>query len=87
VNQRAIWACKICDLCCNRGVPPTPDSLPNDLATAHAMILAQRELLIVAQAKADNAEVRLRQHRGRGGRKMVCGLGICHRNPDFDLFI
>jgi transposase len=60
VNQRAIWACKICDLCCNRGVPPTPDSLPNDLATAHAMILAQREALIVAQAKAENAEAEAR---------------------------
>jgi transposase len=60
VNQRAICACKICDLCCNWFVPPTPDSLPSDLVTAHAMIIAQREVLIVAQAKADNAEAELR---------------------------
>src|SRR5262245_24731941 len=41
-------------------MPPTPDSLPNDLAAAHAMILAQREALIVAQAKAENAEAEAR---------------------------
>ena len=32
------------------------DSLPTDLAGAHAMILAQRAALLEAQAKARNAE-------------------------------
>jgi transposase len=39
---------------------PTADSLPTDLATAHAMIIAQREALIVAQAKTENAEAEAR---------------------------
>ena len=38
----------------------TSDSLPTDLAAAHAMIIAQREALIVAQAKAQNAEAEAR---------------------------
>src|SRR6266702_4053874 len=38
----------------------TPDSLPTDLAAAHAMIIAQREALIVAEAKAQNAEAEAR---------------------------
>jgi len=33
-----------------------PDSLPTDLAAAHALILAQREALVVAEAKAAAAE-------------------------------
>jgi transposase len=36
------------------------DSLPTDLAAAHAMIIAQREALIVAEAKAQNAEAEAR---------------------------
>src|SRR5437764_10677702 len=36
------------------------DSLPTDLATAHALIIAQREALIIAQAKAQNAEAEAR---------------------------
>lgn len=35
---------------------PTPDSLPTDLAAAHTLILAQREALVVAEAKAAAAE-------------------------------
>jgi transposase len=36
------------------------DSLPTDLAAAHAMIIAQREALIVAEVKARNAEAEAR---------------------------
>jgi transposase len=36
------------------------DSLPTDLAAAHAMIIAQREALLVAEAKAQNAEAEAR---------------------------
>jgi transposase len=39
---------------------PRADSLPTDLAAAHAMIIAQREALIVAEAKAQNAEAEAR---------------------------
>jgi transposase len=35
---------------------PNTDSLPTDLAAAHAMIIAQREALMVAQARATAAE-------------------------------
>ena len=38
----------------------TGDSLPADLASAHAMILAQRAALLEAQAKARNAEAEVR---------------------------
>jgi transposase len=38
----------------------TGDSLPTDLASAHAMILAQRAALLEAQAKARNAEAEVR---------------------------
>jgi transposase len=38
------------------GVTNTPDSLPTDLAAAHALILVQREALVVAEAKAAAAE-------------------------------
>jgi transposase len=38
----------------------TLDSLPTDLAAAHAIIIAQREALIVAEAKAQNAEAEAR---------------------------
>src|SRR5947207_3284129 len=43
-----------------RTMASTSDSLPTDLAAAHAMIIAQREALIVAQAKAQNAEAEAR---------------------------
>jgi transposase len=36
------------------------DSLPPDLAAAHAMIIAQRQALMVAEAKAQNAEAEAR---------------------------
>jgi transposase len=36
------------------------DSLPTDLAAAHALIIAQREALLVAEAKAQNAEAEAR---------------------------
>jgi transposase len=36
------------------------DSLPTDLASAHALIIAQREALLVAEAKARNAEAEAR---------------------------
>jgi transposase len=41
-------------------MPPAADSLPSDLASAHALIVAQREALLVAQAKAANAEAEAR---------------------------
>src|SRR5262249_61034608 len=34
----------------------TADSLPTDLAAAHAMIIAQREALLAAEARASAAE-------------------------------
>jgi transposase len=36
------------------------DSLPTNLAAAHVMIIAQREALMVAEAKAQNAEAEAR---------------------------
>jgi transposase len=41
-------------------MPSTSDSLPTDLAAAHAMIILQREALVVSEAKARNAEAELR---------------------------
>ena len=35
---------------------PIPDSLPTDLAAAHKMIIAQREALLAARARASAAE-------------------------------
>jgi transposase len=35
---------------------PSADSLPTDLASAHAMIIATREALLAAQARASAAE-------------------------------
>jgi transposase len=67
VNQRAIWTCKICDPCCNRFMPATPDSLPDDVATLKAMVIATqaayREVearAVQAQAKAMEAEAKAR---------------------------
>jgi transposase len=42
-------------------VKPTADSLPDDLAAAHAIIIAQREALIAAQAARLNAEAEARE--------------------------
>jgi transposase len=60
VNQRAIWARNIGDLCCNRVVPPTPDSLPDDVATLKAMVIATQLACLEAEAKARNAEAEVR---------------------------
>ena len=43
-------------LCLHRWVTRNPDSLPLDLASAHALIIAQREALLAAEAKASAAE-------------------------------
>ncbi len=40
----------------------TDDSLPGDLASAHAVIVAQRQALSAAEAKARNAEAEVRVH-------------------------
>jgi transposase len=40
----------------HRHVTTSSDSLPLDLASAHALIIAQREALLVAEAKASSAE-------------------------------
>jgi transposase len=42
-------------------VKPTADSLPDELAAAHAIIIAQREALIAAQAARLNAEAQARE--------------------------
>jgi transposase len=60
VNQRAIQARKIRDLCCNRFVPPTTDSLPDDVATLKAMVIATQLACLEAEAKARNAEAEVR---------------------------
>jgi len=60
VNRVAIWSRKIADLCCNRLVPPTPDSLPDDVATLKAMVIASRLACLEAEAKARNAEAEVR---------------------------
>ena len=50
-------------MCCNRGVPPTADSLPDDIATLKAMVIAAQAARLEAEAKARNmeAEVRARE--------------------------
>jgi transposase len=60
VNQRAISACKIRDLCCNCRVPPIPDSLPDDVATLKAMVIAAQRARLEAEVKARNAEAEVR---------------------------
>jgi transposase len=60
VNQRAICACKIRGLCCNRFVPPTPDSLPDDVATLKALVIAAYRARLEAEVKARNAEAEVR---------------------------
>lgn len=60
MNQHAVFACKICELCCNRLVPPTPDSLPDDVATLKAMVIAAYRARLEAQVKARNAEAEVR---------------------------
>jgi transposase len=60
VNHRAIWARKIGDLCCNRFVPPTPDSLPDDVDALKAMVIATQIACLEAEAKARNAEAEVR---------------------------
>jgi transposase len=60
VNHRAIWARKIGGLCCNRFVPPTPDSLPDDVDALKAMVIATQIACLEAEAKARNAEAEVR---------------------------
>jgi len=60
VNQYAIDARKIRILCCSQAVPPTADSLPDDVATLKAMVIAAQKARLEAEAKARNAEVELR---------------------------
>jgi transposase len=60
VNRRAICARKIDDLCCNRFVPPTPDSLPDDVATLKAMVIATHMACEEAETKCLEAEAKVR---------------------------
>jgi transposase len=60
VNQRAICACRICDLCCNRFVPLIPDSLPDDVGALKAMVIASHAAYLEVEAKARNAEAEVR---------------------------
>jgi hypothetical protein len=60
VNHQSIWARNICDLCCNCVVPPTPDSLPDDVDTLKAMVIATQIACLEAEAKARNAEAEVR---------------------------
>jgi transposase len=60
VNQHAIFACRIHDLCCNWLVPPTPDSLPDDVATLKAMVIAAYQARLESEVKARNAEAEVR---------------------------
>jgi transposase len=60
VNQDAIWARKIGDLCCNCFVPAKADSLPDDVATLKAMVIAAQSARLEAEAKARNAEAEVR---------------------------
>jgi transposase len=60
VNQHAISACRIYDLCCNWLVPPPPDSLPDDVATLKAMVIAAYQARLEAEVKARNAEAEVR---------------------------
>lgn len=55
---------------------PNPDSLPTDLAAAHAMIIAQREALIVAEAKAQNAEAEVRRRAFRTSEGEALAISI-----------
>jgi transposase len=50
-------------VCCNRFVPTTADSLPDDVATLKAMVIAAQAARLEAEAKARNmeAEVRARE--------------------------
>jgi transposase len=50
-------------VCCNRFVPTTVDSLPDDIATLKAMVIAAQAARLEAEAKARNmeAEVRARE--------------------------
>jgi transposase len=60
VNQHAIFACRIHDLCCNWLVAPIPDSLPDDVATLKAMVIAAQRARLEAEVKARNAEAEVR---------------------------
>jgi transposase len=55
-----IAARKMCDLCCNRLVPPTRDSLPDDVDALKAMVIATQLACLEAEAKARNAEAEVR---------------------------
>ena len=59
---------KIRNPCCNRFMPPTRDSLPEDVATLKAMVIAAQAARLEAEAKARNmeAEVRARDNSGCG---------------------
>jgi transposase len=50
-------------VCCNRFVPPPADSLPDDIETLKAMVIAAQAARVEAEAKARNmeAEVRARE--------------------------
>src|ERR1700749_694411 len=55
-----IAASKIRNTCCNRFMPPTRDSLPKDVATLNAMVIAAQAARLEAEAKARNAEAEVR---------------------------
>ena len=60
VTHEAIEDHKIRDLCCNWRMTPTPDSLPNDIETLKAMLIAAHTARIEAEVKAQNAEAEAR---------------------------
>lgn len=43
-------------MCCNRCVPPTPDSLPEDVETLQRLLLEPDSELAQARAEASSAE-------------------------------
>ena len=51
---------KIRNPCCNQFVAPTPDSLPDDIATLKAMVIAAQAARLEAEAMARNAEAEVR---------------------------
>ena len=51
---------KIRNPCCNQFVAPTPDSLPDDVATLKAMVIAAQAARLEAEAMARNAEAEVR---------------------------
>jgi transposase len=56
VNQRAICACKMRDVCCNWVVSPTADSLPDEVETLQRLLQERNAELAQARAEASNTQ-------------------------------